>query len=89
VIVSILVTFLLLTLVPIVLMVVLSLKDNGQIYGRFWSLPNPIRWPNYQQGVEVMAGYIKNSLLYSMLSTTGVVFVSRLATSRQALVSVR
>ena len=31
------------TFVPIVLMIVLSLKDNGQIYGRFWALPNPYR----------------------------------------------
>lgn len=78
VIMVILVGFLLMTLVPIVLMIVLSLKDNGQIYGRFWGLPNPARWANYQQGVEVMSGYIKNSLVYALISVSGVVFLSSL-----------
>lgn len=68
-----------LTLVPIILMVFLSLKDNGQIYGRFWGLPNPVRWENYPSGYQVMVGYITNSLTYSTLSVTGVVFLASLS----------
>ncbi|MEO8394303.1 MAG: hypothetical protein ABI700_15030, partial [Chloroflexota bacterium] len=45
VIVGILIALLILTMIPIILMVIMSLKDNGQIYGRFWSFPNPVRWP--------------------------------------------
>jgi ABC-type glycerol-3-phosphate transport system permease component len=66
------------TLVPIILMVFLSLKDNGQIFGRFWGMPNPVRWENYPSGFEAMKGYITNSLTYSSLSVLGVVFLASL-----------
>ncbi|MBZ0296156.1 MAG: carbohydrate ABC transporter permease [Anaerolineae bacterium] len=68
-----------LTLVPIILMVFLSLKDNGQIYGRFWGLPNPIRWENYPSGYNAMVSYITNSLIYSSISVAGVVFLASLS----------
>lgn len=68
-----------LTLVPIILMVFLSLKDNGQIYGRFWGAPNPIRFENYPSGFEAMKGYIANSLTYSAFSVVGVVFLASLS----------
>jgi multiple sugar transport system permease protein len=68
-----------LTLVPIILMVFLSLKDNGQIYGRFWGLPNPVRWENYPSGYRAMVGYITNSLTYSSLSVVLVVFLASLS----------
>lgn len=79
VILSALVALLLLTLVPVVLMVFLSLKDNGQIYGRFWALPNPVRWENYRQGFQAMWSYIRNSLIYSATSVLCVVFLASLA----------
>jgi ABC-type glycerol-3-phosphate transport system permease component len=78
VIVGILIALLILTMIPIILMVVMSLKDNGQIYGRFWSLPNPIRWPNYTQGIGTMSNYIKNTLVYSAISMVAVVVLSSL-----------
>lgn len=68
-----------LTLIPIILMVVFSLKDNGQIYGRFWSLPNPVRWENYAEGWVAMRRYIGNTLVYSLTSVIGVVFLSSLS----------
>lgn len=73
-----LLVLLFLTLVPIILMVFLSLKDNGQIYGRFFGLPNPARWENYPSGFTAMRGYITNSLMYSSVSVVGVVFLSSL-----------
>jgi multiple sugar transport system permease protein len=79
VIIIVLIIFLLLTLIPIVLMLVMSLKDNGQIYGRFWHMPNPIRWQNYPRGFSAMIGYIKNSLVYSLISVVGVGFLASLS----------
>jgi len=77
-IIGVLIGLLLVTLVPIVLMLVMSFKDNGQIYGRFWSLPNPVRWLNYESGISVMSGYIRNTLAYSAISVVAVVILSSL-----------
>ena len=74
-----LLVILLLTLIPIILMVFLGMKDNGQIYGRFWALPNPIRWQNFPAGYEAMAVYIRNSLLDSIASVAGVGFLASLS----------
>ncbi|MEZ4619675.1 MAG: hypothetical protein R2867_29790 [Caldilineaceae bacterium] len=79
VIITILAILLALTLVPIVLMLVFSLKDNGQIYGRFWSLPNPVRWQNYIDGYLVMWRYIVNTLVSSISSVVAVVLLSSLS----------
>ncbi len=70
---------LILSFVTIALMVFLSLKDNGQIYGRFWSLPDPVRWENYREGWLLMRRYIFNTLLYSLASVAGVVFLSSIS----------
>ena len=64
-----LVLLLLLTFIPIILLIVLSLKDNGQIYGRFWAFPRPYRWENYVLGWQVIRGFIFNSMLTSGVST--------------------
>jgi ABC-type glycerol-3-phosphate transport system permease component len=68
-----------LTLVPIAIMIIFSLKDNGQIYGRFWALPNPVRWQNYIDGFFVMWGYIANTLYASIFSTILVVLLASLS----------
>jgi len=79
VLIAILLVILVLSFVTIALMVFLSLKDNGQIYGRFWSLPDPVRWENYRDGWFLMRRYIFNSLLYSLASVVGVVFLSSIS----------
>ena len=66
----------LLTLIPIMNMLTMSLKDNGQIFARFWALPNPPRWQNYVSGWNAMWGYIVNSLLVSLSAMTGVVVLA-------------
>ena len=76
---TILTILLILTLIPIGLMIVMSLKDNGQIYGQFWSLPNPIRWANFETGFNAMSTYIQNSLLYSSASVIGVTILASFA----------
>ncbi|MHB1295348.1 MAG: carbohydrate ABC transporter permease [Anaerolineae bacterium] len=67
---------LLLTFVPIVLLLVLALKDNGQIYGRFWSLPHPVRWENFTTGWRAIRWFVVNSLITSGLSTVLTVSLS-------------
>lgn len=65
-IITIILLFLLvLTFVPIVYLAVLALKDNGQIYGRFWSMPNPYRWENFALGWAVIGRSIVNSIITS------------------------
>jgi ABC-type glycerol-3-phosphate transport system permease component len=76
---AILFVLLLLTFIPIILMLFLSLKDNGQIYGRFWGAPNPARWSNYADGWLAMWRYIVNSLWYSLTSVVGVVLLSSMS----------
>jgi ABC-type glycerol-3-phosphate transport system permease component len=77
--IAMLTVILMLSLTTIALMIFLSLKDNGQIYGRFWSPPNPAQWSNYREGWERMDRYVFNSLVYSLASVAGVVFLSSLS----------
>ena len=75
----ILTVILILSFLTIALMIFLSLKDNGQIYGRFWSLPDPVRWENYRDGWFTMRRYMFNSLWYSVASVIMVVFLSSIS----------
>jgi ABC-type glycerol-3-phosphate transport system permease component len=70
---------LVLTFIPVVLLLVLSLKDNGQIYGRFWAMPRPYRWENYIVGWRGIRGFIFNSVLTSGVSTFANVVLASLA----------
>ncbi len=56
---------LILTFVPIIYLIVLAFKDNGQIYGRFWSLPDPYRFENFALGWKVIGRPIFNSIITS------------------------
>ena len=49
--------------VPIFLMIVLSLKSQVQIYGNFWSLPNPVEWSNYSMAFTSLFPNMINSLI--------------------------
>ncbi len=68
VIIALLVLLLFLTMVPVLFMLVTSLKNRGQIYTQFWALPNPPLWENYQLGWNGMRSYIINSLLFGTIS---------------------
>jgi len=74
-----LIFLLLATFAPIIYLIVLSLKDNGQIYGRFWALPNPIRWRNYAFGWEAMGPYIVNTLVVAVPALLGTVTFASLS----------
>ncbi|MFB3897239.1 MAG: carbohydrate ABC transporter permease [bacterium] len=68
-----------LTIIPFIMMLVMSLKNNGQIYAHFWSFPHPIHWEYYQQAWKAIARYIGNSLIVMVISVIGVVFLSSLS----------
>jgi len=74
-----LVILLALTLVPILNMLTMSVKDNGQIFARFWAMPNPYRWQNYRSGWEAMRNYILNSLISSLTTVLGVAFLASIS----------
>ena len=76
---AVLIFLLLVTFIPIIYLVALSLKDNGQIYGRFWSMPNPYRWENFGLGSLVIWRPILNSILTSGSSTVATVVLASLA----------
>ncbi len=75
----ILIILLFITFVPIIYLVALSLKDNGQIYGRFWSMPNPYRWENFGLGSLAIWRPILNSILTSGSSTVATVVLASLS----------
>ena len=63
------VILLILAFIPIFLMVILSLKSNVQIYGNFWSLPNPIEWGNYNTAVGMLLPNMINSIIVVAVAT--------------------
>jgi ABC-type glycerol-3-phosphate transport system permease component len=74
-----LVFLLLLTLVPVIFMLTISLKNRAQIFTQFWALPRPPLWENYTLGFNAMKGYITNSLLFGTVSVAAVVLLSSLS----------
>ncbi|HRW08781.1 MAG: carbohydrate ABC transporter permease [Caldilineaceae bacterium] len=75
----ILILLLILTFVPIAYLLILALKDNGQIYGRFWSLPRPYRWENFWLGWQVIWRPVINSIITSGAAMVGTLLFASLA----------
>lgn len=76
---AVLLILLIVTFIPIVYLVALSLKDNGQIYGRFWSMPDPYRWENFALGSLAIWRAVLNSILTSGSSTVATVVLASLS----------
>lgn len=70
---------LLLAFIPILMMLILSLKSNVQIYGNFWSLPNPIHWENYRIALNMLIPNMINSALLVPLATLLTVALSSMS----------
>lgn len=70
------VIFLLLAFIPIILMFILSLKSNVQIYGNFWSLPNPIQWSNYNKAIGMLIPNMINTIVVVTIATMIAVILS-------------
>ena len=54
-------------LFPYAVTLLLSSKSYPQIVAGFWKLPNPIMWGNYTFGLKIIAPYIVNSVITSVL----------------------
>ncbi|MBB6731673.1 carbohydrate ABC transporter permease [Cohnella zeiphila] len=67
-----------LTLVPILFMVVSSLKSNAQIIGNFWGLPSPARWSNYGEALRTIWRYLVNTVVYAVAGSVCVMALSSL-----------
>ncbi|MFD0670882.1 carbohydrate ABC transporter permease [Cohnella sp. GCM10027633] len=68
-----------LTLVPILFMLLSSLKSNGQILGNFWGLPSPARWFNYGDAFRTIWRYIANTIGYAVAASLCVMALSSLS----------
>lgn len=76
---AVLILLLALTFAPLIYLVILSLKDNGQIYGRFWALPNPVRWANFATALQVIVRPMLNSIITTVSSTAGTLLFASMA----------
>lgn len=65
-----------LTLVPILFMILSSLKSNAQILGNFWALPSPARWSNYAEAFTSIWRYILNTVFYAVTGSGSVMLLS-------------
>lgn len=74
-----LVGLLALSLVPFLMMLVMSLKSNAQIFAHFWDLPKPARWDYYASASQALAGYILNTLLVAGITVLGVLLLSSMS----------
>jgi multiple sugar transport system permease protein len=68
-----------LTLVPILFMIVSSLKSNAQIMGNFWGLPSPARWFNYGEAFRTIWRYLVNTIVYAVAGSVCVMALSALS----------
>ena len=69
---------LLLAFIPIFTML-LSMKSNVQIYGDFFSLPNPIEWSNYSVAIGKLIPNMINTLLVVTIATACTMVLSVLS----------
>ncbi|MCM2997012.1 carbohydrate ABC transporter permease [Paenibacillus cellulositrophicus] len=68
-----------LMLVPILFMIVSSLKSNAQILGNFWGLPSPAKWNNYGAAFTSIWRYMVNSILYAVGASACVILLSSIS----------
>jgi ABC-type glycerol-3-phosphate transport system permease component len=74
-----LILLLVMAFVPIVLMIVLSMKSNAQIYGNFWSLPHPIATENYQTSLSMLYKNMFNTVFVVAVATVLTVALSAMS----------
>src|SRR5689334_16232665 len=76
---AVLLALIVLTLYPVYLMLITSLKDNVQFYQDFQGVDLPLHLSNYGAAWAEVGPYLWNSIVISGLSVAGVVAVSALA----------
>lgn len=72
-------TLLLAAYLPIVMMVLMSLRESSQIYANFWGLPWPLHPANYANAMGVLLQPTFNTLFICATSVAGVLFLSTLS----------
>jgi multiple sugar transport system permease protein len=63
------VVVLFLAFIPLITMLILSLKSTVQIYGDFFALPNPVEWSNYNKAIGMLIPNMINTLIVVSVST--------------------
>ena len=71
--------FALLTFVPLVIMLLMSMRNNGQIYSDFWGLPDPWIPSNYSDAFQRMIHYTINTTLDAAAAVVLTVLLSSLS----------
>lgn len=72
----ILLIFLICTILPLLIMIFTSLKDETQILQNFWGISLPFHWENYAEAWHEIGGYFYNSFKVTVLSVCGIVVIS-------------
>jgi ABC-type glycerol-3-phosphate transport system permease component len=76
---SVLLLLLALSLLPFVMMLLLSLKSNADIFTRFWGAPLPPRGDYYTQAAAALWPYLLNTGLIILIVVPGVLLLSSMA----------
>jgi len=77
--VAVLVILLALSLAPLIMMLLLSLKTNAAIFTDFWGLPRPAQWAHYARAARSLWPYLLNTFLVTLMVVPGVVWLASLA----------
>ena len=77
--VAVLVILLALSLAPLIMMLLLSLKTNAAIFTDFWGLPRPAQWQHYARAAQSLWPYLLNTFLVTIVVVPGVVWLASLA----------
>jgi ABC-type glycerol-3-phosphate transport system permease component len=67
------------TFYPFVFTITTSFKDNSQFIHRFWSLPWPLYPLNYKDAFSRVDQYVLNSLIVTIATAVGVLFISSIS----------
>lgn len=76
---GVLLVFGLITFYPFLFTILTSFKNSFQISHNFWGLPWPLQLSNYRDAWKTLSDYFLNSLIVTVSSVVGVLFVSSLA----------
>ncbi len=71
--------FILLTFVPLLIMLTMSVRNNGQIYSNFWGLPDPWLPSNYADSYHKIIHYAVNTTLDALVAVVLTVLLSSLS----------
>jgi ABC-type glycerol-3-phosphate transport system permease component len=77
--ITLLIILLVFTLVPVILLLFLSTKDNLDIVMDFWAWPKSIKWDNYTAAFEAVKHSIGNSLYVCSISVIGSLILASLS----------